>query len=328
MAGRTQRKGRNAAGERAPRDFAQEITDRIVELIESGETLPWRRPWTQTPAAPPLRVGGEPYQGVNALYLGLIGQASGYASPWWMTFQQALKLGAAVRKGERGSPVVYYGTAIAREENAPEGASGPEGVAGDGGDDNARGVRFMKGYTVFNAGQIDGLPESFYVDETPLRTGAEPIETFEAFFRRLPVPIRTGFGHAAYRETTDEIVMPDIGRFHCASQFYSTLLHEAAHASGVPSRLNRSCFARYHKSIEARAEEELVAEIASAIGGPRMGLPVDHIDDHAAYLKSWLKALKSDSRHIFRASAAAQRAVDWIFAAAGAEEATVTTEAA
>lgn len=292
------------------RDFAAEITDRIVARLEGGETLPWRHPWLRRASALPRRHCGEPYRGINHLFLSIEGFAKGFTSPYWMTFRQAKAFEAMIRKGETATPVVYYGVSAKHDAGDDNAAADPDQEDGDV-------YRFLKGYSVFNADQIDGLPERFHPSEAELDTGARPIAELEAFFARLPVPIRTGFDKAAYREATDDIAMPEVSRFEEASRFYAVALHEMGHATGIPSRLGRDCFARYHHDIAERAREELIAELTSVLAAPRLDLPVDHLDDHAAYLQSWLKALKSDKRHIFRAAAEAQRAADWIFAAAG-----------
>ena len=135
-------------------DAAQAITDEIVALLEAG-TMPWRRPWRIAAGGVPLRHNGESYRGINAFLLGLRAAMAGYASPTWMTFNQARQLGACVRKGERSSVVVYYGTA-GRGRAEPEGGGGAEGGGGTNETEpGAGGYRFLKSYRVFNADGVD-----------------------------------------------------------------------------------------------------------------------------------------------------------------------------
>ena len=293
----------------APRDIAQEITDRLIARLEEGGPLPWRRPWRSSDMALPLRSTGEAYQGVNHLLLAIETHCSGYTTPYWMTFRQAKELGGCVRKGERSSMVVYYGT-------APK-----KGEASDGDDqaENGEGglYRFLKGYNVFNCDQIDGLPERFYPVEDEIDTGVRTDARIEGFFDRMPFGIQHGYEYAAYREMADKILMPDPSRFESAECYGATLAHEGIHASGIGKRLNRECFARYHVDKEARAAEELIAEIGSMMLTARLGIAGEHIDNHAAYVKGWLRLLKSDKRHIFKAAADAQRACDWLMDTAG-----------
>lgn len=299
---------RSAAKRTPQRDYAQEITDHIIQLLGPGDQLNWRMPWRRSGGARPLRSCGTAYRGINDFWLSLLGGSSGYGSPFWMTYRQAQELGGQVRKGEKSAPVVYYGTAKCRNSEEGDDAAGPEAEGH---------YRFLKGYAVFNASQIDGLPEEFYPQEE-IDTGARADDRLEAFFAGLPSPVIHGFDYAAWMPKTDEIRMPDINRFESASHYYATLFHEHAHASGAKGRLERRTLAFYHSDKAVRAEEELIAEIAAAMGGRMIGLPADHIEDHAAYIQSWLRSLKSDKRFIFRAAAEAQRAVDWIFAEARA----------
>ena len=323
---------------RARRDHAQEITDAIVARLETVSATDFKLPWRGAPAAPPCRVAGEGYRGINRLLLTLVQQGCGYASPYWMTYRQAGELGGQVRRGEKGTGVVYYGTARARdgaaEGSAVSGAPLPSPSAApaptNDGDAEAGHYRFLKGYTVFNASQVDGLPARFLETSEPLDTdaGARPIEAHEAFFERLPIRVTVGGTRACYRPATDDILMPDMHRFEEASRYYSVLAHEHVHATGTPQRLARECATRYGTSQAARAEEELVAELGAAFLCADLGLAADHLDDHAAYVANWLTALKGDKRYIFRASAAAQRAVDWILEAAGRGAEHVVEEAA
>ena len=296
------------------RDIAQDITDKIVERIEeTGGELPWRKPWKSKAIAHPCRHEGIGYRGINHLILSLEAFARGFTSPYWMTFKQAKEYGGAVMKGEKSSRVVYFGTV---GKSGSDGTVAPSGETSSPGGES-RGYRFLKGYAVFNASQIEGLPDRFYPSEEELDTGSRPIPELEAFFQKLPVAVVQGGERACYRELTDDILMPDVSRFEEPERYYATLAHEHVHSCGIKDRLDRECFARYHGDIKARAEEELIAELGAAFISAELGLTPDHLDDHAAYLASWLKALKSDKRYIFRAAADAQRAADWVFAAAG-----------
>lgn len=314
MAGKTRTK-RNS---RERRDIAQEITNKLIARLEEGGPLPWRRPWRSNAMAMPLRHTGEAYKGVNHLLLAIEAYASGYTTPYWMTFKQAKDLGACVRKGEKSSTVVYYGTAQKKDDSA---APNPE--SNDGAEEGGH-YRFLKGYAVFNCDQIDGLPERFHPVAEEVDTGARADASLDAFFGAMPFVISTGHEYAAYREARDEIVMPDVSRFESADAYYATLSHETIHSSGPANRLGRDCFQRYHLDRQARAEEELIAEIGAMMLTARLGIGGEHIDNHAAYVQSWLKALKSDKRHIFKAAAEAQRACDWVMEQGGTSETSVT----
>jgi antirestriction protein ArdC len=132
------------------RDIAQEITDEIIALLETGDTLPWRMPWKRSAGALPLRFEGTPYRGINVFMLGLRAMTRGYASPYWMSYRQAAELGGQVRKGEKASTVIYYGVGKSRHaDNAPalpEAGDTPNDKADDGA------YRFLKWFPAFNAG--------------------------------------------------------------------------------------------------------------------------------------------------------------------------------
>ena len=299
-------------------DPAQAITDEIVALLEKG-TLPWRRPWRMAGGVP-LRANGEGYRGINAFLLGLRAALAGHRSPYWMTFRQAKALGACVRKGERSSVVVYYGTAGRKDE-----AGGGTDVDGRG--DGDRGgptpdaeaggtYRFLKSYRVFNAEQIEGLDASYHPEpETLPEAGPEPIPELEAFFAAVGADVVFGGDRACYVPALDRIHMPERARFESASTEYATLAHELTHWTKAPHRLDRS-FGPSSFGNEAYAKEELVAELSAVLMGQRLAFAPDHLDNHAAYIDSWLKVLRGDKRFLFTAAAHAQRAVDWLIAAA------------
>jgi antirestriction protein ArdC len=296
-------------------DAAQLITDEIVALLERS-TLPWRRPWRIAGGGVPLRHGGEGYRGINAFLLGMRAALMGYTSPYWMTFQQARAMDACVRKGERSSVVVYYGTA--KTKDAQDGAGGDrsasDGAEGDDGDAGA--YRFLKSYRVFNAAQIEGLDARFHPEpEGDPADGPKPIPTCEAFFDAIGADVAVDGDRACYVPSLDRIHMPPLARFESAEKFYATLGHEHVHRTKAPDRLDRS-FGASTFGNEAYAKEELVAELGAALLGQRLGFTADHLEDHAAYLGSWLKVLRGDRRFLFRAGAHAQRAVDWMVEAA------------
>lgn len=210
------------------RDIHQSITDRIVAQLEAG-TAPWIKPWTsQGPTIRPLRATGQPYNGVNVLTLWLDAEEKGFSSPYWFGFQTALKMGAYVRKGEKGSAIVYANKIIKAEEN-------PET-----GEEQTRAIPFLKQSHVFNAAQIDGLPEHFYQAALPVERAPETQDArLEAFFRRTGADIRHGGGRAFYRVDADFVQMPAFEDFHKAESYYATLAHELTHWTRHPCRLDR-----------------------------------------------------------------------------------------
>jgi antirestriction protein ArdC len=285
-------------------DVYQKITDRIVSELERG-VRPWMKPWSaghgEGRIVRPLRANGIPYQGINVLMLWSEAVEKGYGSPIWMTFKQALALNANVRKGEHGSLVVYADR-ITRTETDRE-----------TGEDSEREIPFMKGYTVFNTEQIDGLPDHYYAKPAPRTATVERIERVESFFAATGVKVVHGGSRACYVPSTDNIHMPCIDFFRDSESYYATLAHETTHATRHPSRLDRD-FGRKRYGDEGYAMEELVAELGSAFLTADLDLTPEVREDHAAYIASWIKVLKDDKRAIFSAASHAQRAADFLHA--------------
>ncbi|MCW2248055.1 antirestriction protein ArdC [Azospirillum fermentarium] len=282
-------------------DAYTRITNRIIADLEQG-VRPWFKPWSAEHAAGrivrPLRHNGTPYRGINTLMLWNDATDKGFICPIWMTYQQAQQLGGQVRKGEAGSLVVFADR-FTRTETT------------ETGDEIEREIPFMKGYTVFNCEQIDGLPEQYRAVAAPVPDPMKRIEQAERFFAGTGADIRHGGNRAYYAAQPDYVQMPEFVTFRDAESYYATLAHETTHWTKHPSRLNRD-LGRKRWGDEGYAAEELVAELGSAFLSADLGIVPDVRDDHAAYIASWLKVLKDDKRAIFTAAAEAQRAVDYL----------------
>ena len=286
-------------------DIKQHVTDTIIAQIEAG-TPPWRKPWTggASGACLPLRHTGEPYKGINVVMLWATAMERGHHSPRWMTFKQARDLGGTVRKGEKATKSVYYGTIEREDERAGEGET--------------RAIPFAKMNNVFCADQIDGLPEDYYLLPDPPRDlGTTTDPALEAFFASTGAEILTSDDpRAYYSPAEDHIHMPPIATFISTGAYFGVLGHETIHWTGSKKRLGRiETFA----SKKAYAFEELVAEIGACFLGVQLGLD-PQFDQSAAYIESWLAAMKAEKDLIFKAAAEAQKAVDLINALATTAE--------
>jgi antirestriction protein ArdC len=284
-------------------DVYTRITDKIIADLEKG-VRPWHQPWNAEHAAGritrPLRHNGIPYAGMNVIMLWAEAMEKGYAAPIWMTFRQAKELGGHVRKGERGTLVVYAST-IQRTET--DEATGQE---------TERDIPFMKGYTVFNVEQIEGLPAHYTARaQPPTLNAAQRIEHAEGFLEATGAAIGHGGNRAYYAPGPDRIQMPPFEFFKDPESYYETRLHETVHWTRHPSRLARE-FGRKRFGDEGYAMEELVAEIGSAFLSADLGLTPEVREDHAAYIGHWLKVLKEDKRAIFTAASHAQKAADFL----------------
>lgn len=284
----------------APRqDVYSRVTATIIASLEAG-VRPWQKPWNAAHAAGhitrPLRANGQPYRGVNVLLLWGEAEAKGYTAPIWMTYKQATTLGAQVRKGEHGSLVVYADKFTKTETD------------GDG-HETERAIPFMKGYTVFNVEQVDGLPAHFHAKaEAPQPVARIP--QAEAFFLCTGATVQHGGNRAFYAPSRDVVQMPPRESFRDPESYVATLAHELTHWTAHPSRLARELGKRF--GDHAYAAEELIAEMGSAFLCADLGITPELRDDHAAYLAHWLQVLKTDNRAIFTAASQAQRAADYL----------------
>ena len=282
-------------------DIYSRITNRIIAELESG-CRPWLKPWNAEHAAGritrPLRSNGIPYRGINVINLWLTATARGYACPIWLTYKQAQELGGHVRKGEHGELVVYANR-ITRTETTEKG------------EEIDREIPFLKGYTVFNAEQIEGLPPHFTAPAAPTLDPVQRVAQAEAFFANTGAEIRHGGDRAFYAIGADYVQLPPFETFRDAESYYATLGHECCHWTKHEKRLNRE-FGRKRWGDEGYAAEELVAELGSAFLCADLGLTPEPRPDHAAYVESWLRVLKNDKRAIFTAASHAERAAAFL----------------
>jgi antirestriction protein ArdC len=284
------------------RDVYSRITNKIIADLEQG-VRPWMKPWSADHAAGritrPLRHNGIPYKGINVIMLWSASVTKGYACPLWLTFKQAVELGGHVKKGESGELVVYANT-ITRTETD------------DKGEETEREIPFMKGYTVFNAEQCEDLPALYTAKaEPPALTPLQRIERADQFFAATGADIRHGGTRAYYAEGPDYVQMPPFETFRDAESFAATLGHELCHWTKHDKRLARG-MGRVRHGDEGYAKEELCAELGAAFLCADLEITPEVREDHAAYIATWLKALRDDKRLIFTAAAHAQRAADYL----------------
>lgn len=283
------------------KDCYTEITNAIIADLENG-IRPWVRPW-HAGASPsrPLRNNGEPYRGINVLWLWRQAALAGYRSPYWFTFNQARQFGAHVRKGEKSSLVVYANLYTKTEED-------------DDREPKERHIPFLKAYSVFNADQIENLPAQFTAGgavEEEISFDHWPIAEADAFFANTGATLREDGSKACYDLQEDAVYMPSLRKFEEADRYYSTLAHEMTHWTGHPTRVPRN-FPRAGDGTSNYAREELVAELGAAFLCADLGLSLTPRPDHADYIGHWLQLLRNDKRAVFQAAALAQKATDYL----------------
>jgi len=271
------------------RDLHQDVTDRIVAAIEAGAGE-WRMPWTGQHGGLPFNATTKAkYRGVNVLTLWLTASAAGFPTNEWASYLQWQERGAQVRRGERGSQIVYYGTTTREREN-------------DAGELEETEIRFLRYSHVFNAAQVDGW-QSPAIERPNLATR---IEAAERFVSNTGALIRYGLGRAYYSPTQDSIGMPEWAQFldtptaTATENAYGTLLHELTHWTGHEKRCAREFGKRFGN--DAYAAEELVAELGSAFLCAELAITPE----------PRLRVHKADKRAIFTAASKASEAADYL----------------
>tara|TARA_R110002110_G_scaffold37050_4_gene122774 strand:- start:1805 stop:2662 length:858 start_codon:yes stop_codon:yes gene_type:complete len=270
---------------KSKRDIEQEITDKIIAQLEEG-VAPWRKSWASIDGGVCLRENGAPYRGWNQFILSM----SGYSNPYWLTYNKATELGAQVRGGEKGTRITFWGKSKPKDPDADP-------------------FMFMKIYSVFNAEQIDGLPDRFFPVAVE-RTEVERDAAAENYIANIGADVRHGGGRAFYIPSEDRIQLPEVDDFDNYVSYAGTSIHEHAHWTGHESRLDRNI--KNANGTKDYAREELVAECSAALVCGHLGLEVEPREDHASYLKSWLDVLKGDKTAIRKAFSQAQKVVDFL----------------
>lgn len=265
------------------------VTEQVIKQLEQG-VAPWRKPWrTELPCN---LLSQKPYRGLNVFLLA----SQGYSSRYWLTFNQANKLGGRVKKGEHSSLVTFWHI-------------GQEKIKADGTKTQPFLLRY---YRVFNLCQTEGIAEKLGLGTSGPRVPS--IEQCEAIVSGMPnPPKREQDARAWYRPSTDTVGMPARGLFNSPEPYYSTLFHELTHSTGHASRVGREGIEQLNTfGSESYSREELVAEMGAAMLCGVTGIAQATLQNSAAYLKTWIERLKSDSRLLVSAASAAQKASDYI----------------
>ena len=290
--------GRDAA-ERGP--LYEEITAKIIGELEEGH-VPWVRPWRSDGsgtgvAMPRNATTSRPYSGINILLLWDAAIEGGHSTQAWLTFRQARALGGHVRKGERGTTIVYADRFVPKDER--------ERARRDGND--ARAIPFLTRFAVFNVDQCEEMPDELTaaapaVDQDLILPRAK--ELIEA----TNADIRIGGDRAYYEIRSDHIRVPPPQAFFEPIDWHRTALHELGHWSGARHRLARDLSGSF--GSKKYAFEELVAEMSAAFACATLG--IDPTVRHADYIGSWLEVMKEDNRAIVRAASLASKASDYL----------------
>ena len=274
-----------------PHDVYSIVTNRIIKHLENG-VVPWQKPWTEA-GLPKNLVTGKHYRGINVWLLNTLN----YSQNSFLTFNQVKNLGASVKKGEKAQEVIFWKWLERINKETKEKEKVP----------------ILRYYKVFNIDQCTDIPK----EKLPsvVERNNNPIKTCEKIINEMPKrpDIRQKEQRAYYNKSEDFVNVPKMGTFKDSENYYSTLFHELVHSTGHNERLNRKeLITSKTFGSEDYAKEELTAEMGASYLKSYSGIPIEKLENNAAYIQSWLKRLKEDKRFIVHASAQAQKATDYI----------------
>ena len=277
----------------------------------SRDQLPWKACWQIS--RPQNAVNGKDYRGINALNLSYISAMAGYGDHRWCTFRQAAEKGWHIQKGAKGVPVEYwaYYDQEARKLLSWQDARKTIREDPDYADKNL--VLRCRIYTVFNAKQIDGIPE---LEFTQNRSAESIREQRDTLFTNMDLKLEEGYSQPFYDPEKDTVCLPYEQDFFDPYGYACTMLHECGHATGHSSRLNRDLTGAFGTSEYAK--EELRAEIASAFAAQALGLHLTdqqleaHQNLHTAYIQSWCQSIKDAPDELFKAIRDAEKIADYL----------------
>jgi antirestriction protein ArdC len=278
----------------------ERVAEMIIAALDQG-TAPWRRPWIAMGYEAKSLSTKKAYRGINQMLLTMTAGAVGYQSPWWGTYKQITEHGGQIRKGEKGTYVIYF-TMLEKETE----------------DGTNKKVPLLRGFTVFNSAQADWA-EGTEPEWAPLvkRDEIEAIEDAEkiadAYMANGGPSLSHGGDRAFYRPSGDSVTMPNRDQFHGSEEYYSTLFHEFGHSTGAASRLDRKTLVDAGSfGDENYSREELVAEFAAAFVCGHLGILPTTMGNTAAYIAGWKKSITNDPKAVVWAAGQAQKAADLI----------------
>lgn len=271
------------------------ITSKIISSIEADGILPWRKPFSIGSTANIQRnyISKKPYQGINAILTTL----QIFPSPFWITFKQAESISLFIKKGEKGTPIIYWNWIADKE-------------------DPTKKIPFARYFTVFNVSQFKDWEKVIIQDtvkeELNILSTIEKGEFVKDNYKNSPKIDSVDAGKACYIPAKDQIIMPPLNRFEKSEEYYSTLFHEMIHSTGHESRLNRKGITKTSGfGSDPYAFEELIAEIGSAFLCNHSEIEGVY-DNSVSYISSWNKRFKEDVSILPKAANAAMKAANHI----------------
>ena len=286
----------------------EQLAEMFVKSL-SEQKLPWYAVWNTYPQQ--NAVTAKAYRGINAFLLSMVAEAFGYDDPRWCTFNQAKKKGWHIKEGSKGVPVEFWSAINIHTKEVMDFREAAQKIR-DGEAEQGDFRYYNRNFYVFNAAQIEGIPElkraSHTVDIDLIRRNRDTL------IKNMAVGFDGNGTDCHYSPSKDEIVMPPEGDFRDTYGYMCSFLHEAGHATGAPSRLGRS----FGSTKEEYAIEELRTEIASAMTSQQLGIPSTekqmqrNLDLHKAYIQGWAQAIQNAPKVLFDAIKDAEQISDYL----------------
>lgn len=287
----------------------EQIAEQFIAALQE-EQLPWRAMWITN--RPLNIISGKNYRGINSFWLSFVADMKGYQDHRWVTFKQAESKGWHVRKGEKATHIEYWRLYDKLQKKYIEQSEANQIVKLD--PDRADDIILScRNYAVFNAEQVEGIPELKHetvIDIDGIRNKRDTL------LRNMNLAFHEGGNQAYYRPSTDSITMPPASMFKDNYGYMSVFLHECGHATGHESRLNRDMTGKFGSDLYAK--EELRAEIASAFTSQALGLGhvedelSSDLDNHKAYIQNWIEVLQNEPKELFAAIKDAEKISDYL----------------
>lgn len=286
----------------------EQLAEMFIKSLDE-QKLPWYAVWNTHPQQ--NAVSAKPYRGINAFLLSMVASAFGYEDPRWCTFNQAKKKGWSIKKGAKGVPVEFWSAINIRTKEVMDFREAAQKIR-DGEAEQGDFRYYNRNFHVFNAAQIEGMPELKRV--TPTADIGLIRQNRDTLIKNMAVGFDGNGADCHYSPAQDKIVMPPESDFRDTYGYMCSFLHEAGHATGAPGRLGRG----FGSTREEYAIEELRAEIASAMTSQQLGIPLteeqmqSNLDLHKAYIQGWAQAIKDAPKVLFDAIKDAEQISDYL----------------
>lgn len=291
-------------------DLYQKVTNRIVQLLETG-TTPWHKPWANPQFGFPMNfISKRPYSGINAMLLA----CTDHAIPYYMTFLQAKQNGGKIKKGTKAEQVYFY-QSLHKDANGKTISESKYQKLKIGGVKGIKKIFYLKYYNVFNIENIEGI--DYEIPTPTAKPTLHLIDRCEAVINQMAETpdIKHRYSHKAYYTPIGDFInVPNINQFAQAEEYYSTLFHELGHWTGHRNRLNRSELNDSNSFGDSNySKEELTAEMTAAFLCVHTQIDISEVTKNsAAYIQGWISKLKADKKIIFQAASQAQAATNYI----------------